>query len=122
MTWDIQNFTYTINSRYIPEVKDKGYGFPANNETFTTLPTTKAPDGPTWTVASWFDIDMQLSYEFGRGKPMREWYEGTKLTVGVNNITGEAPPLISSSSEDNTDKSSYDIIGRFVYFEVSKKF
>ena len=122
MTWDIQNWTYTINSRYIPEVKDKGYGFPANNETFTTLPTTKAPDGPTWTVASWFDIDMQLSYEIGRGKPIREWYEGTKVTVGVNNITDEAPPLISSSSEDNTDKSSYDIIGRFVYFEVSKKF
>jgi len=56
------------------------------------------------------------------GKPVREWYEGTKVTVGVNNITDEAPPLISSSSEDNTDKSSYDIIGRFVYFEVSKKF
>jgi iron complex outermembrane recepter protein len=122
LAWDIQNWTYAINSRYIPSVQDKGYGFPFNNETFTTLPTAKAPDGPTWTVDSWFDIDMQLSYEFGKGRPMKDWYDATKITVGVNNITGEAPPLISSSSEDNTDKSTYDIIGRFVYFEVSKKF
>jgi iron complex outermembrane receptor protein len=122
LAWDIQNWTYTINARYIPEVEDKGYGFPFRNETFTTLPTAKAPDGPTWTVPSWFDIDMQLSYEFGKGKPMRDWYDGTKVTVGINNITGEQPPLISSSSEDNTDKGSYDIVGRFVYFELSKKF
>ena len=32
------------------------------------------------------------------------------------------PPLIASAFEDNTDKSTYDIIGRFIYFEVSKKF
>jgi iron complex outermembrane receptor protein len=116
LSWDIQNFTYAINARYIPEVTDKGDGFPANNSNSFTL------NGKNWTIDSWFDIDMQLSYEFGRGKPEKKWYDGTKITLGVNNITDEAPPLISSSSEDNTDKASYDIIGRFVYFEVSKKF
>ncbi len=122
LSWDIQNWNYTVNARYIPSVEDKGYGFPFRNETFTTIGTAAHPDGPTWTVEDWFSIDMQLSYELGKGKPLRDWYDGTKVTVGVNNVTDEAPPLISSSSEDNTDKASYDIIGRFVYFEVSKKF
>jgi len=44
------------------------------------------------------------------------------LAVGVNNISDNDPPLIASAFADNTDKSTYDIIGRFVYFEVSKKF
>ena len=79
-------------------------------------------DGKPWTVESWFAIDLQLSYEFGRHQEHKNWYSGTRITVGVNNVTDELPPIISSSSEDNTDKSVYDIIGRFVYFEVSKKF
>jgi len=50
------------------------------------------------------------------------WLKGTRIAVGVNNITDNDPPLIASSFEDNTDKSTYDIIGRFVYFEIAKKF
>jgi len=30
--------------------------------------------------------------------------------------------LISDAVEDNTDKNVYDILGRFVYFQVTKKF
>ena len=64
-------------------------------------------------------VNMQLAYEF---KQQGAWYNGTRLAVGCNNITDEKAPLLASSSEDNTDKSTYDIIGRFVYFELSKKF
>jgi outer membrane receptor protein involved in Fe transport len=74
-------------------------------------------------VDSWYSIDMQLAYEFGKSKVEgRKWYDGTRLAVGCNNITDNTPPLIASAFEDNTDKSAYDIIGRFVYFEISKKF
>jgi outer membrane receptor protein involved in Fe transport len=64
---------------------------------------------------------MQLSYEFGKGRH-DHWYDGTRLTVGVNNLTDELPPLIADAVEDNTDKNNYDILGRFVYFEITKKF
>jgi len=40
----------------------------------------------------------------------------------MNNVTDEKPPLIASSSEDNTDKSTYDLLGRFFYVQASKKF
>jgi outer membrane receptor protein involved in Fe transport len=62
---------------------------------------------------------MQLAYEF---KNPGKWYDRTRFAIGCNNVTDNAPPVIASSFEDNTDKSSYDILGRFVYFQISKKF
>ena len=130
LTWDYQNWTYSINGRYIPDVRDLGDAHPAVGITDTdpTSPTFGQPfndftlsRGP-FTVKSWYSIDTQLSYEFGRTAAQRSWYGGTKITVGANNVTDEKPPLVASSFEDNTDKSTYDIVGRFVYVEVSKKF
>ena len=65
---------------------------------------------------------MQLSYELGKHKETKDWYDRTRVTVGVNNVSDNLAPFISSGSEDNTDKSTYDILGRFVYFELAKKF
>ncbi len=118
MSWDIQDFTYTINSRYIPSVKDVGdmhpsVGSPANGYTLS---------GNKWEIPSYYTVDMQLAYEIGKTREVKRWYDGTRLAVGCNNITDQLAPFISSSSEDNTDKQTYDILGRFVYFEVSKKF
>ena len=62
---------------------------------------------------------MQLAYEF---KKPGKWYDRTRLAVGCNNVTDNPPPIIASSFEDNTDKSTYDVLGRFIYFEISKKF
>ncbi len=114
-SWQIYNFTYTVNSRFIPEMDDLGdmhesAGSPINDFTL---------NGKKWTVDSWFSIDMQIAYEF---KNEGKWYNGTRMAIGVNNITDQEVPLIASSTEDNTDKSTYDILGRFIYFELSKKF
>ena len=108
VSWDIFDLTLNVNARYIPEV-DVWFG-----SDFTV-------DGSPWTVESWYAIDLQLAYQF-RDDRYPTWLKGLRLAVGVNNVTDNEPPLIASSFEDNTDKSTYDIIGRFVYFEVSKKF
>ena len=115
LTWEFKNFTYSILARYIPEVTDLGdmhpsSGSPVNDYTL---------NGLAWTVPAYYSIDMQLAYEF---KSPGKWYDRTRLAVGCNNITDNIAPLIASSSEDNTDKSTYDILGRFIYFELSKKF
>lgn len=103
-------FTFSVNAKYVPEVDDV-FGF------FFTV------DGSGWTIEDYFKIDMQVGYEFGKNNAdARRWYDGTHITVGVNNVTDEQPPLVASSSEDTTDKSTYDIIGRFVYVELSKTF
>jgi iron complex outermembrane receptor protein len=124
VTWSFFNFDYTVLAHYLPGIVDLGdthgsVGSPVDH--FTLDRTTGAPGGPVWRVPAYFKIDMQLAYNF-RSESGKKWYDGTRIAVGVNNITDEAAPIIASSSEDNTDKGTYDILGRFVYFEVSKKF
>jgi iron complex outermembrane receptor protein len=115
LTWEFKGFTYGVNARYIPEVDDLGdlhesVGSDVNSYTLS---------GEKWVIPAWFSIDMQLAYEF---KAEGKWYNRTRLAIGCNNITDEQAPLIASSTEDNTDKATYDILGRFIYFEISKKF
>lgn len=116
ITWDYKGFTINVASRYIPEVLDQGDLFPTSGGTANG----RTYNGAAWTVDSWYAIDMQLSYKFG--EDYGRWLNGLRLTVGVNNLTDNLPPFIASGSEDNTDKGTYDILGRFVYFEIAKKF
>jgi iron complex outermembrane receptor protein len=114
-TWDFQNFQYSIVGRYIPGVTDQGnlftgdvaHGFTANDL--------------AWNVPDYYTVDMRLAYNF-KSATGGTWYDGTSIAIGMNNVTDEKPPLIASSSEDNTDKSTYDLLGRFVYVQASKKF
>ena len=46
---------------------------------------------------------------------------GTTLAVGCNNIFDETPSFVRNANS-NTDLSIYDPYGRFLYFEISKKF
>jgi hypothetical protein len=116
-TWSIQNFDYTVVGHYIPGVIDPGDHHPAAGQPVNDFTVS----GADWQVPDYYKIDMQLAYNF-RSESGKKWYDGTRVALGVNNITDNLPPLISSSSEDNTDKSTYDIIGRFVYVQLSKKF
>jgi iron complex outermembrane receptor protein len=121
LTWDFKGFSYTVMANYLPSIEDPGLligpysqpeqGFTINNPT------------QPFHIPSYYTINMQLSYEFGRDKTEgRCWYDGTRLAVGCLNIANANAPVISDAVEDNTDKNVYDILGRFVYFEVSKKF
>jgi iron complex outermembrane receptor protein len=121
LAWEFREFTFVVTANYLPEIEDPGLligpysqpdqGFIINNS-----------DKP-FIVDSFYTIDLQLSYEIGKGKiEGRQWYDGTKFTVGCLNVTDSKPPVISDAVEDNTDKNVYDILGQFVYFEISKKF
>lgn len=125
LSWEFHDFTYSVNARYFPEVEDRGSIHQSNlafenalDDGLNDFTNSGTPD----TISAWFSIDMQLAYEIGKTKEHKAWFDGTRIAVGCNNVTDEDPPLVTSSFEDNTDKSSYDIIGRFIYFEVSKKF
>ena len=101
------------------------------------------------TVEAWATVDMQVSYEFNApkveasdgksfdgkssGKEAKEikavsvganWWQklldGTKLTVGVNNVADEDPPFANLT--DGYDSSLADPSGRFYYVSLRKKF
>jgi iron complex outermembrane recepter protein len=115
VTWSFHNFDYTVIGHYTPAINDLGDTMPLVGNAVNSF----TQSGATWQVPAYYTIDMQLAYTFRhKGK----WYNDARIAVGANNITDEAPPLIASAFEDNTDKSTYDILGRFVYVELSKKF
>lgn len=47
---------------------------------------------------------------------------GVSVTVGVENLTDEDPPLIDSGPQANTDPSQYDVLGRRYYVRLSYRF
>lgn len=118
LSWDISDFTFTITGNYIPSVMDLGNLHP----TVGDVTHGNTVSGGAWKVPDYYTIDLQIAYELGKGRPAKHWYDHTRFAVGVNNVTDNTAPFIASAIEDNTDKSTYDILGRFVYFEVSKKF
>ncbi|HTL57822.1 MAG TPA: TonB-dependent receptor [Candidatus Limnocylindrales bacterium] len=119
LTYQYEGLTFVASAHYIPECSDPGNLFPEYGGTEHGLTV----NGLAYKIDSYFTIDLQLSYEFGKGKVEgRKWYDGSKFTFGVLNVSDEKPPLIPSAIEDNTDKNNYDVLGRFLYFEVSKKF
>ncbi len=119
VTYQYQGFTATVGFNYLPQMSDPGGLFPEYNSGSQGLTL----NGQAYTIKEYYTIDIQLAYEFGKGKVEgRQWYDGTRVAVGCNNIADMQPPLIPSAVEDNTDKNNYDVLGRFVYFEVSKKF
>lgn len=128
-TWEIpvgsDALSYTVYAQYVPEVDALGSLHPSNmafEQNFDDGLNDYTVDGSTWTVDSWYRIDMQVAYELGKNKTQKAWYDDTRIAVGCNNVTDTEPPLIAGAFEDNTDKSTYDILGRFFYFELSKKF
>jgi iron complex outermembrane receptor protein len=116
-TYSLYNFDYTVIAHYLPDVTDLGTLHPSVGSAQNDL----TQNGRPWHVDDYYRIDMQLAYTFV-SKDHNKWWDNTRIAVGVNNITDQKPNLIASSSEDNTDKGSYDIIGRFMYFELSKRF
>ncbi|HEV7358834.1 MAG TPA: TonB-dependent receptor, partial [Steroidobacteraceae bacterium] len=78
---------------------------------------------PTAQIAGFNYIDLSLSAPIAS--------TGIDLRVGVNNLTGKAPPIIPSGSysecpntscNDNTWVGTYDTMGRYLYAHVSVKF
>lgn len=121
IAYEYGGWTFYASAHYIPESSDPGGLFPEYNLGQQGF-TVKNPDQP-YRINDYYTVDLQLSYEFGKGKTEgRKWYDGTRLTTGVNNVADASLPLIPDALEDNTDKNNYDIVGRFIYFEFSKKF
>lgn len=60
--------------------------------------------------------DLQLGWK-------APWFQGTQLTLGLNNVFAKDPPVCLSCSLNGYDASAYDVpAGRFVYARAEVKF
>jgi iron complex outermembrane receptor protein len=135
-----QGFTLSLVGTYIPEMLNAVGGNPEEDD-----------QGLYPKIDDYYTLDGRLSYTFrgrtmpgavldtkdaksmvdGKGgamaagaetmSPVQKLLDGITITVGCNNMTDKQPPFIAGQNS-NTDLSVYDPFGRFVYFEISKKF
>jgi outer membrane receptor protein involved in Fe transport len=67
-------------------------------------------------VESYYQIDVHAGYT------LTSTIGKTTLFAGVINALNKAPPYIYSAALANSDPSTYDYIGRYVYGRVQHKF
>jgi iron complex outermembrane receptor protein len=112
-------FSTSLFLNYIPKVNAPGLLFGGASPT-----NTQRIDGKAYTIPSYFTADLAVSYtlpSFGKS-----WLRNMTLTAGANNVFDKEAPYVpgggNGSSENNTAKSAYDIIGRFMFVEFKKAF
>lgn len=122
--WSWNGLTADVDVNYVPTVTDEGtlYGdtTPGDTNAFTL-------NGKYYKIPSYLTLDVSLTYDFstrwGSLNPyLAPIVNNTSITLGASDVTNKLPPLVPSGTEDNTDKETYSIIGRFVYVQVSHKF
>ena len=67
-------------------------------------------------------VDSNITTDIFAGYTLKSPAGVTNLSVGMNNVLDQDPPLIYSGFAGDSDSSSYDYMGRFVYARLSQQF
>ena len=114
------NFGALLTANYLPKVGDPADTFAGQSDTNSTT-----INGKPYTIPSYYTMDLNLGYNIGKryaGQGLGSLLNGVSVAIGCNNLFNKKPPFIPSSAEDNTDKQTYDIVGRYVFIELKKSF
>jgi iron complex outermembrane receptor protein len=102
--WGLDNYSAGVNVRYINALKECENG------------DCGVPDALSRKVDANVTADLFVGYNI-------KWLAGaTALTVGVNNITDQDPPLTYSGFLANSDAATYDYLGRYFYSRLTHTF
>ena len=119
INWAYKNVRVSLSGTYRPSVIAQGSLFAGQQAT-----NNQRADGKAFFIPSYSTIDMSVSYDvpnFGHN-----WMKGITVTAGALNLTDKQAPFVpgggSDQSESNTNKSTYDIIGRQYFLEFKKAF
>jgi iron complex outermembrane receptor protein len=81
-----------------------------------TKTTKVAPNTLRRRVASFYQLDVHAGYTLASS------FGKTTLFAGILNLTDKPPPYIYSAALANSDPSTYDYVGRYVYGRVQHRF
>jgi iron complex outermembrane receptor protein len=101
LDWTRRNWSAGVSHTFIPEVDD----------------LRAAVEAP---VTSYQTFDVRASYNFSGAR--LDWLQGLSLTLGVNNVFNEDPPLAVGEQDQGRDINTYDAVGRFIYVSANYKF
>ncbi|HEY1555395.1 MAG TPA: TonB-dependent receptor [Kofleriaceae bacterium] len=80
------------------------------------------PQGPDTPQNGVHSIDQYLTADLYIDYMLKSGAGTTKLTLGVNNVTDIAPPVIYDGAALNADESAYDFMGRYFYVRLNHLF
>jgi iron complex outermembrane recepter protein len=107
--WGLKDYNAGFNIHYVNAFKEC-----ENSDCASNAPG--ADDAAAHVIDTYVTADLFLGYSI-------KWPAGaTSLTVGVNNITDQDPPLIYSGFSANSDASLYDYRGRYFYSRLTHTF
>ncbi len=119
VNWSYKDLRVSLTATHIPEVIAQGTLFGGQQAT-----NNQRADGKAFFIKAYTTVNLSATYtvpNFGR-----DWAKGFAVTAGVTNIADSQAFYIpgggSGSSEANTNKSTYDIIGRRFFLELKKEF
>ena len=119
INWAYKDVKVSLSATYLPSVNAPGdlFGGASPINDFRA-------DGKAYTLKSYETVDLSATYtlpNFGHS-----WAKGVSVTAGVINLFDNqafyVPGGGSGSSEANTNKTTYDIIGRQYFLELKKNF
>ncbi len=125
LQYDIKGFAALATINYIPSVTNWGDAFGSQGNTVNGKPYNDVyVTGGAQMIPSYYTVNLTLSYTFRKGEPgsTLSYLNGLSIVVGSNNLFNHTPPFITGSPEDNTDKGTYDVIGRTYFFSLKKTF
>jgi iron complex outermembrane recepter protein len=67
-------------------------------------------------------VDANVTADVFAGYSIKSKAGVTSLSLGVNNVLDQAPPVIYSGFSGDSDGSTYDFMGRFVYARLTQQF
>jgi hypothetical protein len=68
------------------------------------------------------EVDANITADIFAGYTLKSAAGVTTLSVGMNNVLDQDPPLIYTGFAGDSDSSTYDYMGRFVYARLSQQF
>jgi iron complex outermembrane receptor protein len=121
LTWDYETFEFVVSNDFSSQTDDtnaiNSLGEPVSHK-----------------IDSYSTFDLQASYAFEEkrhdyysqktGIDWLSWLDGSKITLGCNNVTDFNPPITLNPDNDpaGTDSTYADYIGRFIYVAFKKTF
>ncbi len=117
--WGYDNFGVGYNLRYIGSIEEC-----RNNNCVISEDAEYDPnDMKTWSDGHFRrDVDANVTMDLYASYILDNDFGTTRMTVGINNLLDQNPPLIYNGTQSQSSAANYDYMGRFLYFRLAQTF
>jgi iron complex outermembrane receptor protein len=126
LDWSLGGFVAGVTGRYVSSFDECSNPFDPTtaqggicdviNVDPTTGRSTVGANPFRRRVESFYQLDLHAGYT------LRSTLGTTTFFAGILNVTDKAPPYIYSAALANSDPSTYDYVGRYVYGRIQHRF